>query len=135
MSENWRIAHSELAEGMQVKSEGCWWQVHDIVVDGRQTGTMTLRAARCRSDGTQASRPRLIWLPITGLGAEVRPGVPSAGTVIVNDRRRGVVYQPRRRGDVQPYVDAHGERHRRNELLSYHRVLNLAAAFATGLAS
>lgn len=136
MREYWSIRTTAVEPGMQVKSEGLWWQVERIMDDGSNTGTMTLMARRVASTGLPtAGRPRLIWLPITNYGATVRPGAVDATEVQVNGYTRRVVHQPRQHRDPMPYVDGHGDRHRRHDTAAYRRIVELAQQFRTGAAS
>lgn len=130
MTETSKIATVAVAPGMQVKSEGVWWQVQRIMDNGSNTGTVTVMAKRVRnSEFVTAARPRLLWLPITSFGATVRAGTPMETTVGPMAALRRVLLRPRSARDPKPYLDGSGKRWGRTDTASHRRIAALAAAF------
>jgi hypothetical protein len=129
-----RIATIDAKPGMQVKYDGVWWQIIQLVHNGYTGRCFGVRVRRVGNNGHVTNgAPLIIWLPVTAQGVPVRPGSPGSTTVRNHRRTVRVSLRPRHVHDQQPYLDSDGKRWGRTQTASARLIDGLADAFESGL--
>jgi hypothetical protein len=129
-----KIAVTSVKPGMQVKYNGGWWQIVQVLHNGLTPHAYGIRAKHVRNDGyASPAAPVIVWLPLTHQGVEARAGSPGQTTVRRAGKTLRVLLRPRHGKDSQPYLAGDGTRWTRFDTASPRLIDGLADAFESGL--